>query len=46
MTPNVNQHTVPPTGNMPRNRQTYILLGQRATRAAAHIDRRTLWGIP
>jgi type IV secretory pathway VirB10-like protein len=27
MTPSVNQNTVPPPGNLPRNRQTYILLG-------------------
>src|SRR5690349_16955843 len=27
MTPSVNQNAVPPPGNMPRNRQTYILLG-------------------
>src|SRR5690349_17829528 len=27
MTPTVNQNVTPPTGNMPRNKQTYLLLG-------------------
>ena len=27
MTPSVNQNVPPPPGNMPRNRQTYIMLG-------------------
>ena len=27
MTPTVNRNVTPPTGNMPRNRQTYLLLG-------------------
>src|SRR5689334_5159193 len=27
MTPSVNQNTMPPPGNLPRNRRTYILLG-------------------
>jgi type IV secretion system protein VirB10 len=37
MTPSVNQNTAPPTGNMPRNRQTYIMLGIAALIVAAVV---------
>ena len=37
MTPSVNQNTAPPPGNLPRNRQTYILLGVAVLIVAAVV---------